>query len=73
MAGQSSKKIKRTGSSLWTSTLEGIDKIPFPTDQEIEKVKQDMKENNIDINKPTPEIEELANIFKPKNQNNKIS
>lgn len=71
--GQSSKKIKHTGSSLWDSTLEGIDKIPFPTDQEIAKIKQDMKENNIDINKPTPEIEELANIFKPKYLNNKIS
>ena len=52
--------------SLWTTTLEDIDKF-LPTDQEIEKAIQNIKDSNIDINKPIPEAEKLKKIFEPKN------
>ena len=64
--GKSSKRNVRKG-SLWTTTLEDIDKVPFPTDQEIKETIKYIKDNNIDINKPIPEVERLRKIFEPKN------
>ena len=60
-----SDEEKNQKSSLWTTTLEDLDKASLPTDQDIEKAIQHIKDNDIDINKPAPEIEDLAKIFKP--------
>ena len=57
-------KVKNQKSSLWTTTLEDIDKNALPKKQ-VEKAIKHIKENDIDINKPAPEIEKLAKIFKP--------
>ncbi len=60
-----SEKAKNQRSSLWTTTLADMDESFLPTHQEIEKAIQHIKDNNIDINKPAPEIEEMAKMFKP--------
>ena len=57
---------KNQKSSLWTTTLEDIDKDSLPTDQDIEKAIQNVKDSKVDINKPIPEVERLKKIFEPK-------
>ena len=57
-------KVKK--SSLWTTTLEDIDKTSLPTENDIQKVLDHIKDNNIDINESIPEVEELKKIFEPK-------
>ena len=64
MAHSDKSKIQRQ--SLWTTTLADMDSADLPTQQDIEKVVQDIKDNKIDINKPVPEIERLKKIFEPK-------
>ena len=70
-------KVKNQKSSLWTTTLEDIDKnallteedidkISLLTEEDIQKTIQDIKDNKTDINKPIPEIERLKKIFEPK-------
>ena len=61
-----SNKIKNQKSSLWTTTLEDIDKASLPTEQDIEKAIKHIKDNNNDITKPIPEVERLKKIFEPK-------
>ena len=66
-----SDKEKTQRRSLWTTTLADMDPadIPtqaeLPTQQEIEKAIQYIKDNKIDINKSVPEIERLKKIFEP--------
>ena len=60
-----SDKVKTQKSSLWTTTLADMDSADLPTQQDIEKAVQDIKDNNIDINKSVPEIERLRKIFEP--------
>ena len=60
-----SDKAKTQRSSLWTTTLADMDESSLPTNQDIEKAIQHIKDNNIDINKPVPEIEKMAKMFKP--------
>ena len=57
-------KVKK--SSLWTTTFEDIDKSSLPTEKDIQKVLDHIKDNNIDINKQVPEVEKLKKIFEPK-------
>ena len=52
--------------SLWTTTLEDIDETSLPTEKDIQKARKYIERNNIDINKPTPEVEKLAKIFETK-------
>ena len=59
------KAEKNQRQSLWTTTLTDTDRASLLTDQEIEKAIKHIKDNDIDINKPAPEIEDLAKIFKP--------
>ena len=60
-----SNKVKKQ-KSLWTSTLEDADETALPTDQDIEEAIKHINDNNIDIHKPAPEIEDLVKIFEPK-------
>ena len=60
-----SDKEKTQRRSLWTTTLADMDPADIPTQQEIEKAIQHIKDNKIDINKPVPEIERLKKIFEP--------
>ena len=60
-----SDKVKTQKPSLWTTTIEDMDESFLPTSEEIKKTIQHIKDNNIDINKPVPEIEEMMKMFKP--------
>ena len=59
-------EVKNQKSSLWTTTLEDIDKNALPTEEEIQKTIQDIKDNKTDISKPIPEVERLKKIFESK-------
>ncbi len=54
----------RKGTSLWNTTIKDTTDFPL-TKEEIDQVFKDIKENKIDIHKPDPEIERLANLFRP--------
>ena len=60
-----SNKEKTQRQSLWTTTLADMDSADLPTQQDIDKAVQDIKDNKVDINKPVPEIERLRKIFEP--------
>ena len=61
-----SNKSKSQGSSLWTTTLEDIDKHFSFSEKEIKEAVKKVKDKKIDIYKPVPEVEELKKIFEPK-------
>lgn len=62
--GGSNKKNQKS-SSVWTTTIEeDINKNSLPID--VEKVIQNIKDKDIDIHKPIPEVERLKKIFESK-------
>ena len=66
-------KEKTQRQSLWTTTLEDMDSVDLPTQQDIDKAIKDTKENNININESDSrvikEINRLKKIFET-NPNN---
>ena len=63
---EKSKKTKNQDyRSLWTAVFEkGMNKSAL-TDEVVDKAIKYVKDNNIDIYKPTPEIKRLIKIFNP--------
>ena len=54
--------------SLWTTTLKDIDKASLPSEKDIEKALKHIKNNDIDVDRPNPEVEKLKKIFEPKTE-----
>ncbi len=62
---KNSDQSQNQNTSLWTATIQDINKSPFTKEQEeqINKIIKDPKNDNIDFSKPTPEIEKLIKMF----------